>query len=212
MSALQYLHCVLYFCILCTIFILHAAKNCDLSVGTHHVCGVALQERAPPCVDDFLYICDDAYKRSQLITMEIGILQALNFDINIPVPYRFLRRYAKVRDNTYIFPLWKDVCVCLSKSERQIMQVSIHWMCFDNDTPPPPYSRKNLCVCDRLSLVVLLLVVVRSIPIFNSCINWALVKAPWFNNVFICFYLSAEWLVLLIALTNTKVISLFTAH
>ncbi|XP_051553974.1 G2/mitotic-specific cyclin-B3-like isoform X1 [Myxocyprinus asiaticus] len=53
------------------------------------------EERAPPCVDDFLYICDDAYKRSQLIIMEISILQALNFDINIPVPYRFLRRYAK---------------------------------------------------------------------------------------------------------------------
>ncbi|XP_051579020.1 G2/mitotic-specific cyclin-B3-like isoform X3 [Myxocyprinus asiaticus] len=53
------------------------------------------EERAPPCVDDFLYICDDAYKRSQLITMEISILQALKFDINIPVPYRFLRRYAK---------------------------------------------------------------------------------------------------------------------
>uniref|UniRef100_A0A8C1ZW74 Cyclin B3 n=1 Tax=Cyprinus carpio TaxID=7962 RepID=A0A8C1ZW74_CYPCA len=53
------------------------------------------EERAPPCVDDFLYICDDAYKRSQLIAMEISILQALDFDINIPVPYRFLRRYAK---------------------------------------------------------------------------------------------------------------------
>ncbi|KTF81300.1 hypothetical protein cypCar_00016081 [Cyprinus carpio] len=53
------------------------------------------EERAPPCLDDFLYICDDAYKRSQLIAMEISILQALNFDINIPVPYRFLRRYAK---------------------------------------------------------------------------------------------------------------------
>lgn len=53
------------------------------------------EERAPPCVDDFLYICDDAYKRSQLIAMEICMLQALNFDINIPVPYRFLRRFAK---------------------------------------------------------------------------------------------------------------------
>ncbi|KAK7909530.1 hypothetical protein WMY93_014214 [Mugilogobius chulae] len=41
------------------------------------------EERSPPCVDDFLYICDDA------------ILQTLNFDINIPIPYRFLRRYAK---------------------------------------------------------------------------------------------------------------------
>uniref|UniRef100_A0A673Z7J3 G2/mitotic-specific cyclin-B3-like n=1 Tax=Salmo trutta TaxID=8032 RepID=A0A673Z7J3_SALTR len=53
------------------------------------------EERTPPCIDDFLYICDDAYKREEIIAMEINILQALQFDINIPVPYRFLRRYAK---------------------------------------------------------------------------------------------------------------------
>lgn len=53
------------------------------------------EERCPPCVDDFLYICDDAYKRPQLITMEANILQGLNFDLNIPISYRFLRRYAK---------------------------------------------------------------------------------------------------------------------
>lgn len=55
-----------------------------------------LQERSPPCVDDFLYICDDAYKREELISTEASILQTLSFDINIPIPYRFLRRYAKV--------------------------------------------------------------------------------------------------------------------
>ncbi|KAL0969960.1 hypothetical protein UPYG_G00235290 [Umbra pygmaea] len=53
------------------------------------------EERSPPCLDDFLYICDDAYKREELIAMEINIMQALSFDINIPIPYRFLRRYAK---------------------------------------------------------------------------------------------------------------------
>ncbi|XP_072315016.1 G2/mitotic-specific cyclin-B3 [Eucyclogobius newberryi] len=53
------------------------------------------EERSPPCLDDFLYICDDAYKREELISMERTILQALGFDINIPIPYRFLRRYAK---------------------------------------------------------------------------------------------------------------------
>uniref|UniRef100_A0A3Q3FVD3 G2/mitotic-specific cyclin-B2 n=2 Tax=Kryptolebias marmoratus TaxID=37003 RepID=A0A3Q3FVD3_KRYMA len=53
------------------------------------------EERNPPCVDDFLYICDDAYKKEELISMEASILQKLSFDINIPVPYRFLRRYAK---------------------------------------------------------------------------------------------------------------------
>ncbi|XP_048815727.1 G2/mitotic-specific cyclin-B3 [Lagopus muta] len=53
------------------------------------------EERCPPCVDDFLYICDDAYKREELIAMETSILRTLNFDINIPIPYRFLRRFAK---------------------------------------------------------------------------------------------------------------------
>ncbi|XP_065545572.1 G2/mitotic-specific cyclin-B3 isoform X3 [Lathamus discolor] len=52
-------------------------------------------ERCPPCVDDFLYICDDAYKREELIAMEMSILSTLKFDINIPIPYRFLRRFAK---------------------------------------------------------------------------------------------------------------------
>ncbi|XP_015255210.1 PREDICTED: G2/mitotic-specific cyclin-B3 [Cyprinodon variegatus] len=53
------------------------------------------EERCPPAVEDFLYICDDAYKREELIDMEASILQALSFDINIPIPYRFLRRYAR---------------------------------------------------------------------------------------------------------------------
>ncbi|XP_060612134.2 G2/mitotic-specific cyclin-B3 [Anolis sagrei] len=53
------------------------------------------EERCPPCVDDFLYICDDAYKREELLTTEVSILQTLQFDINIPIAYRFLRRFAK---------------------------------------------------------------------------------------------------------------------
>ncbi|KAM9827647.1 G2/mitotic-specific cyclin-B3 [Neosynchiropus ocellatus] len=53
------------------------------------------EERNPPCLDDFLYICDDAYKREELIAMEAKILQTLTFDINIPIAYSFLRRYAK---------------------------------------------------------------------------------------------------------------------
>lgn len=60
-----------------------------------------MQERSPPCIEDFLYICDDAYKKEELISMEASILQTLSFDINIPIPYRFLRRYAKVRVETF---------------------------------------------------------------------------------------------------------------
>lgn len=52
-------------------------------------------ERTPPYVDDFLYICDDAYKRKELISMEIKILKVVGFDLGIPLSYRFLRRYAR---------------------------------------------------------------------------------------------------------------------
>ncbi len=54
------------------------------------------QERCPPVLDDFLYICDDAYTRRDIVLMEQKILRAIDFDLGIPLSYRFLRRYAKV--------------------------------------------------------------------------------------------------------------------
>ena len=57
-----------------------------------------LQELSPPLVDDFLYLCDDAYTREELLKMETEILQTLGYDINIPVAYRFLRRFARAAD------------------------------------------------------------------------------------------------------------------
>lgn len=56
-------------------------------------------------MDDFLYICDDIYQRDEMLTMEISILQTLKFDINIPIAYHFLRRYARVRGKRRILIL-----------------------------------------------------------------------------------------------------------
>jgi len=47
-------------------------------------------------VDDFLYVCDDAYTRGELLNMEKCILKAVDFDIGVPLSYTFLRRYAQV--------------------------------------------------------------------------------------------------------------------
>lgn len=69
-------------------------------------------------MEDFLYICDDAYKREELIATEASILQTLAFDINIPVPYRFLRRYAKVGPSLPLPPppMCSALTPCLSPS------------------------------------------------------------------------------------------------
>ncbi|XP_055925073.1 G2/mitotic-specific cyclin-B3-like isoform X2 [Argiope bruennichi] len=52
-------------------------------------------ERLPPLIDDFLYICDDSYNRQEFLETEIKILKAINFDLGVPLSYRFLRRYAR---------------------------------------------------------------------------------------------------------------------
>ncbi|KAL0101613.1 hypothetical protein PUN28_019031 [Cardiocondyla obscurior] len=52
-------------------------------------------ERVPPMIEDFLYICDGAYSQRELIKMEINVLKVVKFDLGIPLSYRFLRRYAR---------------------------------------------------------------------------------------------------------------------
>jgi len=52
-------------------------------------------ERIPPAIEDFLYICDDAYLRRDIIVMEMEVFKRLNFFIGFPISYRFLRRYAR---------------------------------------------------------------------------------------------------------------------
>ena len=49
-------------------------------------------------MSDFVFTCDDIYQQEQFVAMEGRIMQSLGFDVNIPIPYRFLSRYAKVRE------------------------------------------------------------------------------------------------------------------
>lgn len=53
------------------------------------------EERMPPIIDDFIYVSDNAYDRSELIKMEIEILKTVGFDIGAALSYTFLRRYSK---------------------------------------------------------------------------------------------------------------------
>lgn len=46
-------------------------------------------------IDDFIYISDDAYNREDVIQMEMEILKVLKFNLNYPLSYSFLRRFAR---------------------------------------------------------------------------------------------------------------------
>lgn len=48
-----------------------------------------------PVIDDFVYISDDAYSREDFIRMEMELLKVLEFNLNYPLSYSFLRRYAR---------------------------------------------------------------------------------------------------------------------
>jgi len=70
----------------------------DLQLVGATACLIAckVDERIPPMVDDFLYVCDDAYTRNQLMKMERKMLMVVGFDLGYPLSYRFLRRYGRV--------------------------------------------------------------------------------------------------------------------
>jgi len=69
----------------------------DLQLVGATACLIAckVDERIPPMVDDFLYVCDDAYSRDQLMKMERKMLMVVGFDVGYPLTYRFLRRYGR---------------------------------------------------------------------------------------------------------------------
>jgi len=70
----------------------------DLQLTGATACLIAckIDERIPPCLDDFVYVCDDAYTRDQIKTKEREVLQVVGFDVGYPLSYRFVRRYGRV--------------------------------------------------------------------------------------------------------------------
>ncbi|XP_062939807.1 G2/mitotic-specific cyclin-B3 isoform X2 [Cynocephalus volans] len=79
--------------------------------STAFLIAAKFEEPCEPCVDDFLYICDGTYQRHEMLTLEIGILKTLKFDINIPTAYHFLCRYARcVRASMKTLTLSRFIC------------------------------------------------------------------------------------------------------
>jgi len=55
-----------------------------------------IDERIPPLLDDFVYVCDDAYSKEDIVKREIEMIAVAEYDFGYPLSYRFLRRYGRV--------------------------------------------------------------------------------------------------------------------
>ncbi|GMR62145.1 hypothetical protein PMAYCL1PPCAC_32340, partial [Pristionchus mayeri] len=53
------------------------------------------EERSPPLIDDFIYLSEDSYKRTDLEEAERDLFRTVAFDLGAPLSYSQLRRYAK---------------------------------------------------------------------------------------------------------------------
>jgi len=69
----------------------------DLQLVGATACLIAckIDERIPPCLDDFVYVCDDAYTRQQIKEKERQVLEVVGYDVGYPLSYRFVRRYGR---------------------------------------------------------------------------------------------------------------------
>uniref|UniRef100_F6ZID3 Uncharacterized protein n=1 Tax=Ciona intestinalis TaxID=7719 RepID=F6ZID3_CIOIN len=112
-------------------------EKLQLIGATSLLIAAKFDERQAPYLDDFLYICDDAYNKQQMMQMERTLLKTIGFDINIPIAYRFLRRYAKCAKSSmevltlarYIMELSLQDISFIGKS-ASLMAASALWLAF----------------------------------------------------------------------------------
>nr|XP_043634686.1 G2/mitotic-specific cyclin-2-like [Erigeron canadensis] len=53
------------------------------------------EEVSVPVIDDLIFISDKAYSRSQILEMEKLMLNTLEFNMSLPTPYVFMKRFLK---------------------------------------------------------------------------------------------------------------------
>ncbi|KAG4076372.1 hypothetical protein HA402_005815 [Bradysia odoriphaga] len=60
------------------------------------------EEMYPPMLKDFVFITDDTYSASQIMTMEQHILRKLDFDLSAPSVIHFVRRFSKAANTSQL--------------------------------------------------------------------------------------------------------------
>ncbi|KAL9682831.1 hypothetical protein QQ045_014640 [Rhodiola kirilowii] len=72
-----------------------ARKELQLVGVTAMLMACKYEEVSVPVVADFIYISDKAYTRQEILDMESLMLNTLQFNMSVPTPYVFMRRFLK---------------------------------------------------------------------------------------------------------------------
>lgn len=71
-------------------------KHLQLVGVTAMLLACKYEEVSVPVVDDFVLISDNAYTKEEVLQMEKLILSTLHFNMTVPTPYVFMKRFLKV--------------------------------------------------------------------------------------------------------------------
>ncbi|KAH9315095.1 hypothetical protein KI387_023722, partial [Taxus chinensis] len=74
-------------------------KHLQLVGVTAMLLACKYEEVSVPVVDDFVQISDKAYSREEMLEMEKSMLNALQFNMSVPTPYVFIRRFLKAAES-----------------------------------------------------------------------------------------------------------------
>jgi cyclin B len=80
------------------------------------------EEIYPPHVKDFVYISEDVFSRSQILSMEQLVLKTLDFNLGQPLHLHFLRRLSKAAENDVSLHAIGKYLIELSLSSYEMVQ------------------------------------------------------------------------------------------
>ncbi|XP_042454187.1 G2/mitotic-specific cyclin-2-like isoform X1 [Zingiber officinale] len=85
------------------------------------------EEVSVPVVQDLVLISDRAYTREEILEMEVLILNTLQFNMSVPTPYVFMRRFLKVAESDKKLELLSFFIIelCLVECKMLMFQPSL---------------------------------------------------------------------------------------
>uniref|UniRef100_A0A7N0ZYK3 Cyclin N-terminal domain-containing protein n=1 Tax=Kalanchoe fedtschenkoi TaxID=63787 RepID=A0A7N0ZYK3_KALFE len=104
-----------------------ARKELQLVGITAMLMACKYEEVSVPVVTDFIYISDKAYTRQEILDMERLMLNTLQFNMSLPTPYVFIRRFLKAAQSDKKLELLSFFMIelCLVEYEMLKFQPSV---------------------------------------------------------------------------------------